>query len=68
MATDISDPSTEEISFLRKLYDAGGDLSLQGNVGQKLERLFPDYVTQQSAGMDTVHFTLTEKGREFINR
>jgi|SoimicMinimDraft_17_1059745.scaffolds.fasta_scaffold24609_2 hypothetical protein len=69
MATDISDPSTDEISFLRKLYDAGGELSLQGNVGlKKLERLFPDYVTQQSAGMDTVHFTITEKGREFINR
>jgi hypothetical protein len=35
MPTDISDPSTDEISFLRKLYDAGGELSLQGNVGLK---------------------------------
>jgi hypothetical protein len=49
MPTDISDPSTDEISFLRKLYDAGGELSLQGNVGlQKLQRLFPDYVTQHA--------------------
>ena len=30
----------------------------------KIDRLFPDYVTQQSASMDTVHFTLTEKGWE----
>jgi hypothetical protein len=61
---DISNPSIEEISFLRKLYDAGGELVLQGGVGlQKIERLFPDYVTLQGAG-----FTLTEKGRQFINR
>ena len=26
----------------------------------KIDGLFPDYVTQQSAGKDTVHFALTQ--------
>jgi hypothetical protein len=68
MAT-ITDPTEDEISFLRKLYDRGGELTLQGNIGLlKVERLFPDYVTAQSVGIDAVHFKLTEIGRQFINR
>jgi hypothetical protein len=63
------DPTHDEIDFLRRLYERGGNLTLQGNVGLlKIERLFPDYATLQSASMDTVHFTLTEKGRDLIER
>lgn len=32
----------------------------------KIDRLFPDYVTQQSAGKDTVHFALTQKGHMLV--
>ena len=46
---------TRLISF-RRLYERGGRLTLQGSMGLfKIDRLFPDYVTQQSAGKDTVH-------------
>jgi hypothetical protein len=63
------DPTHDEIDFLRRLYERGGNLNLQGNVGLlKIERLFPDYVTLPSASMDTVYFTLTEKGRDLIER
>ena len=53
------------------LYERGGRLTLQGNVGLfKIDRLFPDYVTQQSAGKDkdTVHFALTQKGHSLVER
>jgi hypothetical protein len=41
----------------------------QGSVGLfKIDRLFPDYVTQESAGKDTVHFALTEKGHRLVER
>src|SRR5262249_36825247 len=66
---NITDPTEDEISFLRKLYDRDGELPLQGNIGLlNVERLFPDYVTAQSVGSDAVHFKLTEIGRQFINR
>jgi hypothetical protein len=64
---NITDPTEDEISFLRKLYDRGGELTLQGNL-LKVERLFPEYVTAQSAGIDAVHLKLTEIGRQLINR
>jgi hypothetical protein len=66
---NITNPTEDEISFLRKLYDRGGELTLQGNIELlKVERLFPDYVTAQSVGIDAVHLKLTEVGRQFINR
>ena len=59
------DPTHDETDFLRRLYERGGRLALHGNMGLfKIDRLFPDYVTRQSAGKDTVHFTLTEKGTQ----
>ena len=37
---NITDPTEDEISFLRKLYDRDGELTLQGNIGLlKVERL-----------------------------
>jgi hypothetical protein len=68
MAT-INDPTDDEISLLRRLYDRGGELTLQGNIGLlEVERLFPDYVTAHGVGVDTVDLELTETGRQFINR
>jgi hypothetical protein len=61
------DPTHDEIDFLRRLYERGGRLTLQGSIGLfKIDRLFPDYVTQQSAGKDTVHFALTQKGHMLV--
>ena len=37
-------------------------------VSLNIDRLFPDYVTQESAGKDTVHFALTEKGHRLVER
>ena len=55
--------------LIRRLYERGGRLTLQGTMGLfKIDRLFPDYVTQQSAGKDTVHFTLTEKGHSLVEQ
>jgi hypothetical protein len=63
------DPTHDEIDFLRRLYESGGELALGGNMGLfKIDRLSPDCVTQQSASMDTVHFTVTEKGRDLMER
>jgi hypothetical protein len=61
------DPTHDETDFLRRLYECGGRLTLQGSMGLfKIDRLFPDYVTQQSVGKDTVHFALTEKGHRLV--
>ena len=61
------DPTHDETDFLRRLYECGGRLTLQGSRGLfKIDRLFPDYVTQQRGGKDTVHFALTEKGHRLV--
>ena len=67
---NITDPTEDEISFLRKLYDCGGEPTLQGSIGPlKVERLFPEYVAAQNiCGVDAVRFQLTEIGRQLINR
>ena len=51
---NITNPTEDEISFLRKLYDCGGELTLQGGIGPlKVERLFPEYVAAQNiCGVD----------------
>ena len=57
----------DEVSFLRRVYIRGGELTLQGNIGLlKIQRLVPEYVTQEAARGDTFHFSLTEKGRQLI--
>jgi hypothetical protein len=57
------DPTHDEIDFLRRLYERGGELSLQGSIALlKIDRLIPGYVTLVSARMDTGVLTLTDKG------
>ena len=52
-----------------RFYERGSRLTLQGTMGLfKIDRLFPDYVTQQRTGKDTVHFALTEKGHSLVER
>ena len=61
------DPTEDEVSFLRRVYIRGGELTLQGNLGLlKVQRLVPEYVTQEAVRKDTVHFSLIEKGRQLI--
>ena len=62
------------IQHMTRLISLGGFTSAaagcpQGNMGLfKIDRLFPDYVTRESAGKDTVHFTLTEKGHRLVEQ
>ena len=61
------DPTEDEVSFLRRVYIRGGELTLQGNLELlKVQRLVPEYVTQEAVRKDMVHFSLTEKGRQLI--
>ena len=61
------DPTEDEVSFLRRVYIRGGELTLQGNIGLlNIQRLVPEYVTQEAVRKDTVHFSLTDKGRQLI--
>jgi hypothetical protein len=64
------DPTEDELSFLRKLEERGGQLALQGNMAVlKIDRLIPDYVTSvRATGLDTRLFTLTKKGRQLLRR
>jgi hypothetical protein len=64
----VTDPTQDEIDLIRRLEDHGGEVTLQGNIDLlKIGRLIPEYVTTQSPGMDTVVFTLTEKGWELAH-
>ena len=62
------DPTEDELSFLRKLKERGGQLALQGNMALlKIDRLIPDYVTQvRASGVDAKLFTLTKRGRQLL--
>jgi hypothetical protein len=61
-------PTENELSFLRKLAERGGQLALQDNMGLlKIDRLIPDYVTSvRASGLDARLFTLTKKGRQLL--
>jgi hypothetical protein len=62
------DPTEDELSFLRKLEERGGQLALQGNMALlKIDRLIPDYVAHvRATGLDTRLFTITTKGRRLL--
>jgi hypothetical protein len=61
----VINPTDDEISFIRRLHARGGELSLQGSIKLlNIGRLIPEYVTHESASMDTGVFTLTSKGRQ----
>jgi hypothetical protein len=50
----VIDPTEDELSFLRKLEEHGGQLALQGNMSLlKIDRLIPHYVTYvRASGLD----------------
>ena len=61
---NITNPTEDETSFLRKLYDCGGELALQGNI----RLLNPEYVTAQKCGRRR-HCTLPAyRNRSSINQ
>jgi hypothetical protein len=64
----MMDPTADELSFLRKLEERGGQLALQGNMALlKIDRLIPDYITfVRATGLDARLFTITTKGRRLL--
>jgi hypothetical protein len=53
-------------SGVDRLQNQGGRIAISGNKYDRL--IIPDYVTQQSAGKDTVHFAFTEKGHRLVEQ
>jgi hypothetical protein len=63
----MTDPTEDEIDFLRKLELRKGKLVLQGNMGLlNIDRLIPDYVTRVITSVDTAVFSLTDSGRRLL--
>jgi hypothetical protein len=63
----MTDPTEDEIDFLRKLKLRKGKLVLQGNMGLlNIDRLIPDYVTRVITSVDTAVFSLTDSGRRLL--
>jgi hypothetical protein len=64
---EMTDPTEEEIDFLRKLERRKGKLVLQGNFNLlKIGRLIPEYVRREITIADTAVFTITENGRRMV--
>ena len=63
----MTDPTEDEIDFLRKLELRKGKLVLQGNMDLlKIDRLIPEYVTREITSADTAVFTITDNGRRLV--